>query len=60
VVIGSVVVAAAQRARMPDGARQLRLPAADDTGGDGFGKFGIELVIAARLDIKHRRLAMRR
>jgi hypothetical protein len=53
----SMVVAARQRAGMPDSARQLRFPAADDAGDYRFGKFGVELVITAWLDTKHCRFA---
>ena len=54
-----VVVAAGHRAGVADRARQLRFPAPDDAGDDRLGEVGVELVVAARLDIEHRRLAAR-
>ena len=52
-----VIAATRHRAGVPDRTRQLRFPTADDAGDDGLREVRVELVIAARLDIKHGRLA---
>ena len=54
---GGVVVAAGQRAGVPDGARELRFPASHDAGDHGFREMRIELVMPTRLTVEDRRLA---
>ena len=54
-----IVGAARHRAGMTDGPRQLVLPASNHASHDRLGELAVELVVAARLHVEHRRLAAR-
>ena len=52
-----VVAAAGHRAGMPHSAGEAFLPASDHAGDDGLGEFRVQLIVTARFDIEHCRLA---